>query len=122
MVLKLPVLFVKVIGSAHGVGGADVVKVARTVRSSVMVTVHIVPTVAGFRDTTLAPVHVAAGHTTELGVIAHEWFETMRACGDDVTELMNDGHPIACVGDAAFAVRAILRGGLDAWGWVEKRH
>ncbi|MCB9518451.1 MAG: DUF1801 domain-containing protein [Gemmatimonadales bacterium] len=26
----------------------------------------------------------------------------MRACGDDVTELLHDGHPTACVGDAAF--------------------
>ena len=27
----------------------------------------------------------------------------MRACGDDVRELLHDGHPTACVGDAAFA-------------------
>jgi hypothetical protein len=26
----------------------------------------------------------------------------MRACGDDVRELLHDGHPTACVGDAAF--------------------
>ena len=26
----------------------------------------------------------------------------MRACGADVRELINDGHPVACVGDAAF--------------------
>jgi len=26
----------------------------------------------------------------------------MRACGADVRELLNDGHPTACVGDAAF--------------------
>jgi hypothetical protein len=31
--------------------------------------VHIVPTVTGFRDTTLSPVHVTAGQTTELGTI-----------------------------------------------------
>jgi len=31
--------------------------------------VHITPTLEGFRDTTLSPVHVEAGHTTELGVI-----------------------------------------------------
>jgi hypothetical protein len=27
----------------------------------------------------------------------------MRACGEDVRELLHDGHPTACVGDAAFA-------------------
>ena len=26
----------------------------------------------------------------------------MRACGADVRELLNDGHPVACVEDAAF--------------------
>jgi hypothetical protein len=39
----------------------------------------------------------------ELGTIARRWFEVMRACGDDVRELLHDGHPTACVGDAAFA-------------------
>ena len=37
-----------------------------------------------------------------LGAIARDWFARMRACGDDVTELLHDGHPTACVGDAAF--------------------
>lgn len=27
----------------------------------------------------------------------------MRGCGSDVRELLHDGHPTACVGDAAFA-------------------
>ena len=27
----------------------------------------------------------------------------MRGCGDDVRELLHDGHPTACVTDAAFA-------------------
>lgn len=39
----------------------------------------------------------------ELGSIAHYWFEVMRGCGDDVREILHDGHPTACVGDAAFA-------------------
>jgi len=39
----------------------------------------------------------------ELGVIAKQWFEVMRKCGDDVRELLHDGHPTACVADAAFA-------------------
>jgi hypothetical protein len=38
----------------------------------------------------------------QLGVIAQCWFEVMRACGDDVRELLHDGHPTACVADAAF--------------------
>ena len=42
-------------------------------------------------------------HAGELGSIAKHWFEVMRACGGDVRELLHDGHPTACVGDAAFA-------------------
>lgn len=38
----------------------------------------------------------------ELGAIALQWFEAMRGCGDDVRELLHDGHPTACVGEAAF--------------------
>ncbi|MDX1402955.1 MAG: DUF1801 domain-containing protein [Woeseiaceae bacterium] len=39
----------------------------------------------------------------ELGVIARYWFGVMRDCGDDVREILHDGHPTACVGDTAFA-------------------
>jgi hypothetical protein len=42
-------------------------------------------------------------HPGELGRIAQRWFEAMRDCGDDVRELLHDGHPTACVADAAFA-------------------
>src|SRR5437763_10230756 len=42
-------------------------------------------------------------HAGELGAIARRWFEVMRGCGADVRELLHDGHPTACVGDAAFA-------------------
>ena len=38
----------------------------------------------------------------ELGAIARRWFEVMRGCGDDVRELLHDGHPTVCVADAAF--------------------
>ena len=38
----------------------------------------------------------------ELGAIALRWFDVMRACGDDVRELLHDGHPTACIGDIAF--------------------
>jgi len=41
-------------------------------------------------------------HSDELGAIAHHWFEVMRNCGDDVRELLHDGHPTACVADVAF--------------------
>ncbi|WP_304177642.1 DUF1801 domain-containing protein [Phenylobacterium aquaticum] len=39
----------------------------------------------------------------ELRRMAEPWFEQMRNCGADVRELLADGHPTACVGDAAFA-------------------
>ncbi len=42
-------------------------------------------------------------HSGDLGAIAQYWFEVMRGCGDDVRELLHDGHPTACVADAAFA-------------------
>ncbi|MEW6273259.1 MAG: DUF1801 domain-containing protein [Thermodesulfobacteriota bacterium] len=42
-------------------------------------------------------------HPGPLGAIARRWLEVMRACGDDVRELLHDGQPTACVGDAAFA-------------------
>jgi hypothetical protein len=42
-------------------------------------------------------------HSGDLGIIARHWFDVMRACGDDVRELLHDGHPTACVRDAAFA-------------------
>lgn len=38
-----------------------------------------------------------------LGGIASHWFHALRRCGADVTELLHDGMPTACVGDAAFA-------------------
>lgn len=41
-------------------------------------------------------------HPGELGAIARRWFEVMRARGADVRELVHDGAPTACVGDAAF--------------------
>lgn len=38
-----------------------------------------------------------------LNTIAQQWFAVIRHCGDDVRELLHDGHPTACVGGAAFA-------------------
>jgi hypothetical protein len=42
-------------------------------------------------------------HEGELGAIARQWFEIMRQCGDEVRELLHDGCPVACLGDAPFA-------------------
>ena len=42
-------------------------------------------------------------HSGQLGAIARRWFDVMRGCGDDVRELLHDGHPTACVADVAFA-------------------
>lgn len=41
-------------------------------------------------------------HAGELGSLAHQWFDVMRNCGDEVRELMHDGCPVACLGDAPF--------------------
>ncbi|MGA2413103.1 MAG: DUF1801 domain-containing protein [Candidatus Sulfotelmatobacter sp.] len=42
-------------------------------------------------------------HGGELGAMAQRWFEVMRKCGDEVRELLHDGCPVACLGDAPFA-------------------
>ena len=41
-------------------------------------------------------------HASELGAIAQQWFAIMRACGDEVHELLHDGCPVACFGDVPF--------------------
>ena len=38
----------------------------------------------------------------EMGAMAQHWFEVMRKCGDEVRELLHDGCPVACLGDAPF--------------------
>jgi hypothetical protein len=42
-------------------------------------------------------------HSGALGVMAQHWFKAIRNCGDEVRELIHDGAPTACLGDAAFA-------------------
>ena len=37
-----------------------------------------------------------------LRLMTRIWFECMRGCGADVREVLHDGCPTACVGDAAF--------------------
>ena len=49
-----------------------------------------------------------------LGAIARTWFDKMRACGDDVTELMHDGAPTVCVGNAPFCYIGVYRGHVNA--------
>jgi hypothetical protein len=44
-----------------------------------------------------------ADELPELRSIARKWFAHMRRCGDDVRELLHDGCPVVCVGDAPFA-------------------
>lgn len=48
-------------------------------------------------------------HTSELGEVAKYWFEAMRQCGGDVRECLHDGHPTACVADAAFGYVNIFK-------------
>lgn len=38
----------------------------------------------------------------DLRPLVETWFQRMRGSGGDVRELMHDGCPTACVGDAAF--------------------
>ena len=45
----------------------------------------------------------------ELGAIARQWFEVMRKCGDEVRELLHDGCPVACLGDAPFGYVNVFR-------------
>jgi hypothetical protein len=40
-------------------------------------------------------------HAGELGAIAHHP-SAVRKCGDEVRELLDDGCPVACLGDAPF--------------------
>jgi hypothetical protein len=48
-------------------------------------------------------------HAGELSAIAGEWFEVMRKCGDEVRELVHDGCPVACLGDAPFGYVNVFR-------------
>jgi len=42
-------------------------------------------------------------HGDPLRTLVEPWFDALRRCGPDVTEILHDGMPTACVGDAAFA-------------------
>ena len=45
----------------------------------------------------------------ELYSLAWQWFTKFRQCGDDVSEILHDGFPIACVNDAAFGYVNVFR-------------
>jgi hypothetical protein len=45
----------------------------------------------------------------DLQPLVETWFMAMRQCGTDVRELMHDGFPTACVGDAAFGYVAAFK-------------
>src|SRR5690242_9076810 len=47
--------------------------------------------------------------SADLSAIAREWFDRIRACGDDVLELMHDGAAVACVEDAPFAYVGVFK-------------
>lgn len=47
--------------------------------------------------------------TDVLTAVARTWFRKMRACGEDVLELMHDGHPVACVEDVPFGYVDVFR-------------
>jgi hypothetical protein len=49
------------------------------------------------------------GPPNELSDLVRPWFAKMRACGDDVRELMHDGSPTVVVDDAAFAYVGIFK-------------
>ncbi|MFP5235317.1 MAG: DUF1801 domain-containing protein [Acidobacteriota bacterium] len=42
-------------------------------------------------------------HPGELREMARRWFKAMCAAGDEVRQLLHDGCPVACLGDAAFS-------------------
>ena len=44
-----------------------------------------------------------ADHQDHLGKLAADWYRLIRATGNDVTELLHDGYPTACLGDYPFA-------------------
>ena len=48
-------------------------------------------------------------HAGGLGAIAQHWFEVMRKCGDEVREVLHDGCPVACLGDAPFGYVNVFR-------------
>jgi len=53
-------------------------------------------------------------HQGELGDIARKWFGVMRKCGDEVLELLHDGCPVVCFGDAPFGYVNVFTSHVNA--------
>ena len=53
-----------------------------------------------------------------LGGMARQWFDVMRDLGDDVHELLHDGYPTACVGDAAFGYVNAFTAHVNVGFWL----
>ncbi len=49
----------------------------------------------------------------ELAAVARTWFDCLRACSGEVRDVMHDGCPTACVGDAAFAYVGVYTGHVN---------
>ncbi len=49
------------------------------------------------------------------GDIAQKWFEVMRNCGDEVREILHDGCPTACLGDAAFGYVNVFKSHVNGF-------
>ena len=47
-------------------------------------------------------------HAGDLGSEARHWFTAMRECGDEAREVLHDGCPTVCLGDAAFGYVAVF--------------
>jgi|ERR1022692_4353506 hypothetical protein len=56
-------------------------------------------------------------HAGGLGAIAHQWFEVMRKSGDEVRELLHDGCPVACLGDAPFGYVNVFTSHVNVVPW-----
>lgn len=58
-----------------------------------------------------------------LSSLARLWFDSMRGQGDDLRELLHDGHPTICVGDAALgyvnAFTAHVNVGFFLGAWLD---
>jgi hypothetical protein len=53
------------------------------------------------------------GQRDDLRPFVETWFARMRRCGSDVRELMHDGCPTACIGDAAFGYVSAFKAHVD---------
>ncbi len=47
--------------------------------------------------------------TPGLRLLAEQWVNVLRDCGDDVDELIHDGYPVLCVTQTAFAYVAAFK-------------